>query len=65
MYNNLFVYFQVERDTKKLIKVPKLNEFSSPVVLVFTENNKTKYLHRSVTLLAAAFCAWKIFEAYK
>lgn len=56
---------QVERDTKKLIKVPNLNEFSTPVVLVFTENKKTKYLHRSVTLLAASFVAWKFFEAYK
>ncbi|KAG4071673.1 hypothetical protein HA402_011827 [Bradysia odoriphaga] len=57
--------YQVERDTKKLSKVPNLNNFSSPVVLVFSSNNKAKYLHRSVTLLSAAFCAWKIFEALK
>jgi len=57
--------YQVERDTKKLSKVPNLNDFSSPVVLVFKSNNQTKYLHRSITLLSAAFCAWKIFEALK
>jgi len=55
--------YQVERDTKKLIKVPNLSEFSSPVVLVYTENKKTKYVHRSVTLLAVAFCASKLIRS--
>lgn len=57
--------FQVERNKKKLLKVPNLSEFSSPVVLVYTANKKTKYLHRTVTLAAAVFCAWKIYETYK
>lgn len=59
------VKYQVERDTKRLSKVPNLNQFSAPIVLVYTDNKRTKYLQRGVTLLAAAFCAWRIYLAYK
>ncbi|XP_055377029.1 transmembrane protein 11 homolog, mitochondrial [Condylostylus longicornis] len=57
--------YQVEKDPKKLANVPKLSEFSSPVVLALKENKKAKYFHRGVTLIASAFCAWQIYKAYK
>lgn len=56
---------QVETDPKKLEKIPDFQNFSSPVALTYTKNTRTKYLHRSVTLLAATFCAWRLYEAYK
>ncbi|XP_031623794.1 transmembrane protein 11 homolog, mitochondrial isoform X1 [Contarinia nasturtii] len=57
--------YQVETDPKKLEKIPDFQNFSSPIALVYTKNTRTKYLHRSVTLLATAFCAWTLYEAYK
>lgn len=56
---------QVETDPKNLEKIPDFQNFSSPVALVYTKNTRTKYLHRSVTLLAGAFCAWRLYELYK
>lgn len=66
-FNGTFAFSSqsLHRHLDQVINVPNLNEFSSPVVLVFTGNTTTKCVHRGVTLLAAAFCAWKIFEAYK
>lgn len=57
--------YQVERDPKKLANVPNLHEFSSPLVLAYSDNTRTKYFHRGITLLSAAFCAWQLYKAYK
>lgn len=57
--------FQVENNPKKLSKVPNLNDFSSPVVLVYSSNKKIKYLHRMVTALGVAFCAYRVYESFK
>lgn len=59
------VQYQVLRNPKKLQKVRVLNELSSPTVLAYSDNTKTKYFHRGITLLASAFCAWQIYQAYK
>ena len=59
------VNFQVENNPKKLLKVPNLNDFSSPVVLVYKSNKKIKYLHRMVTALGVAFCTYRIYESFK
>lgn len=56
--------YQVVRDITKLKNLP-LADVSSPVVLGYSDNSKTKYFHRGVTLLSAAFCAWQIYKAYK
>ncbi|XP_037826968.1 transmembrane protein 11 homolog, mitochondrial isoform X1 [Lucilia sericata] len=54
----------VENNEEVLNKLP-LADVSSPVILGYQPNTKTKYLHRSVTLLSAAFCAWQIWRSYK
>ncbi|KAI9588571.1 transmembrane protein 11 homolog, mitochondrial isoform X2 [Glossina fuscipes] len=56
--------YQVENDEEVLNKLP-LADISSPVILSYSPNTKVKYLHRSVTLLSAAFCAWQIWRSYK
>lgn len=61
----LLPLLQVERDPKKLEKIPNYLSYSSPVALVYTKNTRTKYLQRTVTLLAATFCAWRIYETCK
>jgi len=57
--------YQVERDSKKISKITNTHNFASPIVLVYTKNTRMKYLHRSVTLLASAFCLWRLYEIYK
>nr|CAD7444957.1 unnamed protein product [Timema bartmani]CAD7461250.1 unnamed protein product [Timema tahoe] len=61
------VQYQVENDLTRLSKYPEINLLSaaSPIVLVRRENSRTKLLQTSVTLLATAFCAWQIYDAYK
>jgi len=59
------VHYQIERDSKKLPKFSNLNEFTSPVVLKFKSNTKTKYLHRMITSLAVGFVAYRIYETVK
>ncbi|XP_053952951.1 transmembrane protein 11 homolog, mitochondrial isoform X1 [Anastrepha ludens] len=56
--------YQVQNDDEILSKLP-LGDVSAPVILGYSPNTKTKYLHRSVTLLSAAFCAWQIWRSYK
>lgn len=59
------VQYQIERNPKKLPKFPNLNEFTSPVVLTYKSNKKTKCLHRIVTSMAVGICAYQIYEAVK
>lgn len=60
--------YQVERDPRRLSKFPLLSTLTpaSPVVvLVRRDNSRRKILHTSVSLIAAAFCAWRLYDAYK
>ncbi|KAJ4434786.1 hypothetical protein ANN_23357 [Periplaneta americana] len=61
------VQYQVERDPRRLSKFPLLGVLASasPVVLVRRDNSRRKILHTSVSLIAAAFCAWRLYDAYK
>jgi hypothetical protein len=59
------VKYQIERNPKKLPKFPSLLDFSSPVVLTYKSNTKSKYLHRVVTLTAAGLVGFRIYEALK
>ncbi|EAT36293.1 AAEL011606-PA, partial [Aedes aegypti] len=59
------VQYQVEKNPKSLSKVPNVNDFSSPIVLVYTSNKCSKYSHRIVTLLAASYCAWRVYQLFK
>lgn len=59
------VQYQVEKNPKSLSKVPNVNDFSSPIVLVYASNKCAKYSHRVVTLLAATYCAWRVYELFK
>lgn len=60
------VKYQVEKNQQTLLKVSTESNISSPVVvLVYKDNKKTKYIHRSVTILATAFCAWRLYDALK
>nr|CAD7413072.1 unnamed protein product [Timema cristinae] len=61
------VQYQVENDLTRLSKYPEINLLAaaSPIVLVRRDNSRRKLLQTSVTLLAAAFCAWRIYDAYK
>lgn len=61
----MYVYvFQADNEDKEIKELP-LADVSSPVILEYTPNTKATYLHRSVTLLSAAFCAWQIWCSYK
>ncbi|XP_067013405.2 transmembrane protein 11 homolog, mitochondrial [Anabrus simplex] len=59
--------YQVETGTDKLGKHPALAGVvpASSVVLVRKDNSRRKILHTSVSLLATAFCAWRIYDTYK
>ncbi|GAB0089873.1 transmembrane protein 11 homolog, mitochondrial [Sergentomyia squamirostris] len=57
--------YQVVKDRKTLEKVTKQEGKSSsalPVVLVYTKKSST--IERTVTLLAASFCAWQIYRSF-
>lgn len=56
--------FQVENNETVLEQLP-LTDVSSPVILGYSPNCKAKYLHRGVTFLSAALCAWQIWRSYK
>uniref|UniRef100_A0A1L8EDB2 Putative transmembrane protein 11 log mitochondrial isoform x1 n=1 Tax=Haematobia irritans TaxID=7368 RepID=A0A1L8EDB2_HAEIR len=63
-YDPCCQYQVVENNEEVLGKLP-VDDVSSPVILGYEPNTKTKYLHRSVTLLSAALCAWQIWRSYK
>lgn len=57
--------YQVETNPRNLEKLPlhTLNS-SSPVVLVRKDDNRRIVLHTAITLLAVAFCAFRICKSY-
>ncbi|XP_055707328.1 transmembrane protein 11 homolog, mitochondrial isoform X2 [Phlebotomus papatasi] len=55
--------YQVEKNRKTLEKLPL--EGKDSVVLVYSENTRECYIQRTVTILAAAFCAWRFYESFK
>ncbi|XP_038119327.1 transmembrane protein 11 homolog, mitochondrial isoform X1 [Culex quinquefasciatus] len=59
------VKYQVEKNPKSLSKVPNVNDFSSPIVLVYSSNTYSKYSHRIVTVLAGSYVAWRIYQIFK
>jgi hypothetical protein len=59
------VQYQIERNPKNFPKFPSLSDFSSPVVLAYKSNKRSKYLHRAVTTLAVGLAGYRIYEALK
>ncbi|KAG5888248.1 hypothetical protein JTB14_027930 [Gonioctena quinquepunctata] len=61
------VKYQVERDPRKLARLPILGALSatSPVVLVRKDDTKRKILHCTVSLTAAAFCIYRLYRTIK
>lgn len=57
--------YQVEKNPKSLSKVPNVKDFSSPIVLVHASNKFAKYGHGVVTLLAASYCSWRLYQFFK
>lgn len=63
--NDPCVKYQVEKNPKKLLKVPILKDFSSPIVLVYTSNTKSNCLQRISCLLALGYCGYRLYETFK
>ncbi|XP_017786315.1 PREDICTED: transmembrane protein 11 homolog, mitochondrial [Nicrophorus vespilloides] len=61
------VKYQVERDPRKLARLPVLSAMSaaSPVVLVRKDDTKRKILHWTVSLSAAAICTFRLYKSIK
>ncbi|XP_063226110.1 transmembrane protein 11 homolog, mitochondrial [Bacillus rossius redtenbacheri] len=61
------VQYQVESDLTKFAHIPEISALTSasPVVLVHCDNSRRKLFQASVTILAAIFCAWRLYSAYK
>ncbi|MCL4116901.1 UNVERIFIED_CONTAM: hypothetical protein GTU68_042117, partial [Idotea baltica] len=58
--------YQVEYDSTRLSSLP-LESLSSasPVVLMRKDDSKRKILHCLVSLSAASFCVWRLYNLYK
>ncbi|XP_019864913.1 transmembrane protein 11-A, mitochondrial [Aethina tumida] len=61
------VKYQVERDPRKLVRLPILGAITSasPVVLVRKDDTRRKILHCTVSFAAAAFCIYKYYRIIK
>ncbi|GFU28217.1 transmembrane protein 11, mitochondrial [Nephila pilipes] len=58
--------YQVETDSKNLDRLPLYTlTSSSPVVLVRKDDTRRIVLHTAITLLAVAFCAFRIYRSFK
>ncbi|GBN41500.1 Transmembrane protein 11, mitochondrial [Araneus ventricosus] len=59
--------YQVETDPRNIEKMPlaALTSSSSPVVLVRKDDTRRIVLHTAITLLAVAFCAFRIYKSFK
>ncbi|KAB7502542.1 UNVERIFIED_CONTAM: hypothetical protein RMT77_013064 [Armadillidium vulgare] len=58
--------YQVESDSRRLSTLPLQSLSSaSPVVLVKKDDSKRKILHCLVSLSAASFCIWRVYNLYK
>ncbi|KAB0804703.1 hypothetical protein PPYR_01673 [Photinus pyralis] len=61
------VKYQEERDPKRLSKLQVVTAMSAalPVVLVRKDDTRRKIVHCTVSLAAAAFCAYKLYDTLK
>ncbi|CAH1183525.1 unnamed protein product [Phaedon cochleariae] len=61
------VKYQVERDPRKLARLPILGALTaaSPVVLVRKDDTKRKILHCTVSLAAAGLCIYRLYWTIK
>ncbi|EDV96380.1 transmembrane protein 11 homolog, mitochondrial isoform X2 [Drosophila grimshawi] len=57
--------YQVEENNEEALSKLPLTDVSSPVILGYSPNTQAKYLHRGITFLSAALCAWQIWRSYK
>ncbi|XP_054710349.1 transmembrane protein 11, mitochondrial-like [Uloborus diversus] len=58
--------YQVEADPRNLEKLPLHTiPSTSPVVLVRKDDTRRIVLHTAITLLAMAFCAFRIYKSFK
>lgn len=60
-------YYQVEKHTEELAKLPILNTLQSnnPTILVRKSIKRRVILHSTVTTIAAVFCVWRLYDAFK
>uniref|UniRef100_A0A6M2DNT1 Putative mitochondrial morphoproteinsis regulator n=1 Tax=Xenopsylla cheopis TaxID=163159 RepID=A0A6M2DNT1_XENCH len=60
-------YYQVEKNPGKLSKIPVLSTLQSnnPTILVRKNIKRRIILHSTVTSIAAVFCFWRIYDAFK
>ncbi|KAL3282580.1 hypothetical protein HHI36_005755 [Cryptolaemus montrouzieri] len=61
------VKYQVERNPRKLARLPILGALTtaSPVVLVRKDDTRRKILHCTVSLTAVAFCIYQLYRSVK
>ncbi|XP_028131550.1 transmembrane protein 11-A, mitochondrial [Diabrotica virgifera virgifera] len=61
------VKYQVERDVRKLSRLPILGALTSasPVVLVRKDNTKRIIVHWAVTLASASLCIYRLYRTMK
>ncbi|KAJ8920699.1 hypothetical protein NQ315_004838 [Exocentrus adspersus] len=61
------VKYQVERDPRKLARLPVLGALTaaSPVVLVRKDDTRRKILHCTVSITSAALCIYKLYCTIK
>ena len=62
------VKYQVETDFRKLLReYPQFSVLSSTssVVLVRRDNSRRKMLHSGISLIAAIFCMWRLYDTFK
>ncbi|CAG9854362.1 unnamed protein product [Phyllotreta striolata] len=61
------VKYQVEKDIRRLARMPILGALtaSSPVVLVRKDDTKRKILHSSVALIAASLCVYRLYRTIR
>ncbi|KAG8199571.1 hypothetical protein JTE90_009410 [Oedothorax gibbosus] len=58
--------YQVETDPRNLEKLPLHTlTSSSPIVLVRKDDTRRIVLHTAITLIAVAFCAFRIYKSFK
>ncbi|ENN76298.1 transmembrane protein 11-A, mitochondrial [Dendroctonus ponderosae] len=61
------VKYQVEKDPRKLARLPILSVITaaSPVVLVRKDDTRRKVLHCTISLTAAALCVYRLYASVK
>ncbi|KAG5678434.1 hypothetical protein PVAND_008108 [Polypedilum vanderplanki] len=59
------VHYQVETNPKKLSKVPLLKDFTSPIVLYYKPNTRSKYIQQILCGLVIGYCGYRLYESFK